>query len=633
MEFEGDPNSHIKTGWTPTEAEIGDGFIIEMDVWFDSSNSGGNNYMGGFSPSRFYFGRDYLGRGFIWFNDFSRDSGDNITIPTEKWINYKIIFNRPNIQWFVDDQLIGSSTNSNEFTSSSELYIGAINNMAETFKGKMRTFKFSTLDGVAILNFVMEEEGETGKIISKNPLYEGVMSNVTEIEDILPTNDKKFFKPKKDGVAYFNGLRHDETSDISIETPTSHNMDWTYSFHVKYEGLNYISHNTLLVGDDAGNSVLAFYVDTTFGSANRQMRLFYGSQGEVFIGPDIREAGWTWVTLTKEGATCKLYINGVEEKSETLTGTVDSSDGFVIGSQSPTTELRPTEIEMKQFLFYDRALTSAEINDMIKDNPSTTGLKTFIDFRTGAIEDLSGNDTISEIRNVKVFDGYIDGDEGTQTLAPTPELSMAHTVMFWIYIPSDYSEDFSIFYHQASPLSSHEGRLIIGLIKSIDMIRLTTKIGAAWRRNFDFSDYYDKWVHMSVGVTSTRSFENICINGQLVSLINPATGWGGSYTDTDFMILNGRVLSNVNTRNTNSFKIADLKVFDKILSVSEIQDEIYTDTNTTDKILHYKLGTTINDKQPEIVDGWDGYSSKNKNVHNKTYRKFKKGVMNGNEVL
>ena len=89
----------------------------------------------------------------------------------------------------------------------------------------MRTFKLSTLDGVAILNYVMEEEGETGKIISKNPLYEGVMNNVTEIEDILPANDKKFFKPKKDGVAYFNGLRHDETSDISIETPTSHNMD------------------------------------------------------------------------------------------------------------------------------------------------------------------------------------------------------------------------------------------------------------------------------------------------------------------------------------------------------------------------------------------------------------------------
>jgi hypothetical protein len=70
---------------------------------------------------------------------------------------------------------------------------------------------------------------------------------------------------------------------------------------------------------------------------------------------------WTYETLTYDGATLRLYVNGVQVSTRATTGVVQSSTNPLwIGGNQPYGEFFQGLID--EVRVYNRALTASEVN-------------------------------------------------------------------------------------------------------------------------------------------------------------------------------------------------------------------------------------------------------------------------------
>lgn len=70
------------------------------------------------------------------------------------------------------------------------------------------------------------------------------------------------------------------------------------------------------------------------GLSSGRTRLFWRDQGgEIYVGSDIRGAGWCVLTMVYDGSTCKQYINGIYDTQGPAKGpTFAIEAGFAIGT-------------------------------------------------------------------------------------------------------------------------------------------------------------------------------------------------------------------------------------------------------------------------------------------------------------
>ena len=83
---------------------------------------------------------------------------------------------------------------------------------------------------------------------------------------------------------------------------------------------------------------------------------------------------WYTIVGTYDNKDMKLYINGIEEVSTSVTGGIKPSVAFVALGQNPTNNLssilNPSYTTFSDALIFDRALSEEEIKENYSDIPN-----------------------------------------------------------------------------------------------------------------------------------------------------------------------------------------------------------------------------------------------------------------------
>jgi hypothetical protein len=127
--------------------------------------------------------------------------------------------------------------------------------------------------------------------------------------------------------------------------------------------------NSTVIITQAGNS-FTLYASTTYGDADMQIRLLVGAQ--VLVGPDIRGVGWKCASITRNGNTWILYIDGNEYITGTSSNTIDTNQNTWIGRSAAVGRYFSGKISNVQI--YNRALTPQEIQQNFNATRSRFGL-------------------------------------------------------------------------------------------------------------------------------------------------------------------------------------------------------------------------------------------------------------------
>jgi hypothetical protein len=106
----------------------------------------------------------------------------------------------------------------------------------------------------------------------------------------------------------YPGLAYDGVDDYLRNNFDMGSSDFIISIVVGTQGL---SGNTPCAFGLSLNSPngMFFYANTSFGSANNQIRVF-AFNSQLLLGPDIRDTGDRILTLTRENDTFSLYVDG-----------------------------------------------------------------------------------------------------------------------------------------------------------------------------------------------------------------------------------------------------------------------------------------------------------------------------------
>jgi hypothetical protein len=115
---------------------------------------------------------------------------------------------------------------------------------------------------------------------------------------------------------------------------------------------------TVLLKERSGGLVYSLY---TSGDGTRPSG-YVATPGEVgVVGPSsVSTTTWTHLAVTYDGATLRLFVNGAQVATRTLTAPIAASTGALrIGGNSVWTEFFRGRID--EVRIYNRALTAAEI--------------------------------------------------------------------------------------------------------------------------------------------------------------------------------------------------------------------------------------------------------------------------------
>jgi len=118
---------------------------------------------------------------------------------------------------------------------------------------------------------------------------------------------------------------------------------------------------------------------------------------------------WYHVVITLAGTTCKCYLNGVLDKTTTVTrGSNETTANMTLGCSSLLTFAG----YLKEFRFYDRALADYEALRLFEGgNVSDTDLEVWFEFQEGSgstVEDLAGGDDDGTITGATWALDYIE---------------------------------------------------------------------------------------------------------------------------------------------------------------------------------------------------------------------------------
>jgi hypothetical protein len=108
-------------------------------------------------------------------------------------------------------------------------------------------------------------------------------------------------------------------------------------------------------------------------SSSGRTRLFWRNHGnEVYVGSDIRGAGWCVLTMVYDGSTCKQYINGIYDTQGPASGSSSGIEaGFAIGAAVITKGFPSIRFQLTGHLdfthIWPRDLLASEVAEHARD--------------------------------------------------------------------------------------------------------------------------------------------------------------------------------------------------------------------------------------------------------------------------
>ncbi|MFC1711731.1 DUF2341 domain-containing protein [Patescibacteria group bacterium] len=312
-----------------------------------------------------------------------------------------------------------------------------------------------------------------------------------------------------------NALEYDGNDDYitlldQLPDPTSVTITaWIYGDAWTASGYNHIY-------DDNGDLALAVY-DGKLAA--------YADPNGGWWAPNISlgTTEWYHVAYTYDGATQKLFVNGVEEASDTATGSWSyTTNGQYIGFYNYDYDGKMDHVKI-----FDRALSSAEIlTDYTSDEKY--GYLTNMDPASDWVDGAWPNPNQKPLGKALDFDGGNDevriGDSDNLSFGDSSN-DYPFSISAWLYMHS--ADDFYIFSKRSG--SDYEYSLHTSGLGELSFIIYDATSGNYEVSNADLSDYENQWLHLVATYDGSGSENGMTIYLNTVET-SSGSGGGGSYT-------------------------------------------------------------------------------------------------------
>lgn len=258
-------------------------------------------------------------------------------------------------------------------------------------------------------------------------------------------------------VAFDGSAEYASIGDINVGTQYTVSA-WIYPTTLPSSGDSYI-HNIFCDEGPSNNSTFCFRMGSHGTLANRQKCAVaaYTTVGanDMESASDLPANTWTHCTATVDNSgatkTVRFYINGVFDRSETYTGTVNNgSAGFRIGF-SPDSNTRYFEGRLDEIKLYNRLLTDGQVLELYRSGarplaaPNNRGLVAYWHLNDGSTTsagDGSGNGFTGTLTNGPLWrvgragkgiflDGVDDYVRST-SIIPVLQTNTQGTMSFWM---------------------------------------------------------------------------------------------------------------------------------------------------------------------------------------------------------
>ena len=318
-----------------------------------------------------------------------------MTFTADKWYHIAVVYSKTGnaIQFYVNGALIHTVTVSSGPTIlSSTFKLGSFNGTANYFNGKMGSFKMYTSARTAaeiVADFTSDKKrygtletttASTGTSASSCYPISGLVMHLdagnvasysgsgTTWTDISGNGNHGTlingvgFTSSNNGALVFDGTNDYVSTPIDADLQAMPSTSWSGWF--KRTGTS--SNWQCIFGMEDGGWDRALFI-----KANGY-NLSMGASSEWQTGASASPSAWNHVVVIYDNGTMRFYLNGVEYTTGTSEGNHSSNGTFTIGANQ-TGGIRYGGI-IAQVLVYDRALTTAEVQQIYNVDKTKYGL-------------------------------------------------------------------------------------------------------------------------------------------------------------------------------------------------------------------------------------------------------------------
>jgi hypothetical protein len=176
-------------------------------------------------------------------------------------------------------------------------------------------------------------------------------------------NDGTLSGPTRTAGRYGNGLQFDGNNDL-VAVNDSNSLDLTNGMTLEawVRPSNAPSGFRTIINKRRGSSSYAYQLTAASTTSNRPGTRIYVNNGsrDLTGGTQLTANTWVHLAATYDGATQRLFVNGVEVANRAQTGSITTTtDSLRIGTNNASSEFFAGTID--EVRIYNRALSAAEI--------------------------------------------------------------------------------------------------------------------------------------------------------------------------------------------------------------------------------------------------------------------------------
>jgi hypothetical protein len=517
---------------------------IDSQAWNGIISRGAYNSSGTFSLSSRSGDTELT---LIWSGTIYTTSGANIDVNQWKWV--QIIRSSGTVTIYVNGSSVGSWSNSSNVSSTSNYIIGRVDS-SDYFGGYLRDLRISTnAQSSSSVSEKLATDSNTTFLSCHLPYLSYSTSSVAsnsypsisgtiKTAPLSPYDYTEYSATDDGGSVYFDGTDDRlETSAGKIPSgSTNFTVScWFYSTRSSTDEIGAVFGQ----GAGSGGRVGIFL----YGGTNTPIKYSVDS-GDTDTGVFALRNVWYFVELQVTSSTAKMFINGVEESSKSLSGYSAPNTDLTIGNlgSSWTNNLDWTGY-ISDFLV--QTGTPSGSSTVPTSSRSSSGAELHVKGTDASIIDKSqssnlklvgnttGSTTQAKFSNTKSM--YFDGTGDYITNLPDDLFAFGYdpyTVEFWIYTASypSYSSRYHIFGSSTSAGNKYAVKLGGGQIDSGNSDGDTNTMGSTCYANMPTAG---NWVHVAFVRTGIYSNQCKCyINGSQGNQETDNTEWGTATDNT-----------------------------------------------------------------------------------------------------
>lgn len=390
------------------------------------------------------------------------------------------------------------------------------------------------------------------------------------------------------GTSYAGSNAYKGATDSYLNFPSEglQNNEFSAAFWYKANGSPDRA-GILVAGDDATDRKQGFRLFREGSTTSQRIKLNVGTgAGESWNDGgliDVTADEWVHVAFTISQTETKIYFNGIEVNSATLSAPIDWTGvgPLTIGSGGPTFSYwnhKSDNSAFDELRVFNKALSQAEIQIMLNSFnpyvPQYDGESFYMPFEGGYIN-LVGNTAAAEVGSPSITDNaYV----GTGAYMGATDSYLTHPA--GNLLSSQFSASF---WYKVDATPDRAGILVVGADEnrtqgfrlfregSATSQRIKLNVGTGGGESWNDGDVIDvtagQWVHIAMTISDTEN--KIFLNGVEVrsSAMSAPIDWTGC---SEIVIgSGGPTFSYWNHKSDNSI-IDDLRFFNKALSTQEV---------------------------------------------------------------